>query len=240
MQVHFEEVLRLLRESDSYAAIQYIQQQGQTPEVAELYLQTALWLYNNPKDVAGMVAVSRAGIQYGLTEADRLAVDDPQAAAALRGQAKAIAYNLGANMWPGWQDEGIELTARDRQAGADAARVNLRLAVELERDDLPMCNAHWLVGAHELAAGNFQNAMKSFNTAIQHAKSARNPDFEWMCRGYRCMAARLAEPDSESATAEFDRAVIELRRLDTEDSKFFADQLESVLAYCSRNDSRNR
>jgi hypothetical protein len=233
MQVHFDQVQRLLTESDSFAAIQYIQQQGEPSEVVELYLQTALWLYNHPKNVAGMVAISRAGIQYGLTVAERLAEDDPEAATTLHGQAKAIAYNLGANMWPGWQDEGIDLTARDRQAGADAARVNLRLAVELERDDLPMCNAHWLVGAHDLAGGDYAGAIESFNTALEHARAANNPEFEWMCQGYRWMAARLAEADSEPAQTEFDRAVSELRQLDTEDATFFADQLESVFAFFS-------
>lgn len=233
MQAHFDQVQQLLTDSDSFAAIQYIEKQGDPKEVIELYLQTALWLYNSPKDVAGMVAISRAGIQYGLTEAERIRETDPEMASALRGQAKAMSFNLGANMWPGWRDEGIEITARDQQAGADAARLNLRLAIELERDELPMCNAHWLIGVHYLAAGDHVPATESFDRAVEHARAAEREDFEWMCRGYRRMNARLAERESETAKSEFEAAVTHLRQMNTEDAEFFADQIDSVFTFFS-------
>lgn len=233
MQEHFDKVRQLLADSDSFAAIQYIQNQGDPKEVVELYLQTALWLYNNPKDVAAMVAISRAGIQYGLTEAERIQESDAETAVALRGQAKAMAYNLGANMWPGWQDEGIALTARDVQAGADAAGLNLRLAIELERDALPLCNAHWLIGAHHLAAGEYAAATEAFHQGEEQGTAAERPEFEAMCRGYRWMATRLAQPDVEAAVREFAAAVAQLRKLETDDATFFADQLESVFALFS-------
>ena len=94
-----------------------------------------------------MIALARAGIHRALFEADRVPTADPDAAEALRGQAKTIAYDLGANLWPGWQDEGIVLTPADLTTGLEAARLNLRLAEQLGRPALPRCNAHWLLGA---------------------------------------------------------------------------------------------
>lgn len=224
-----DEAARLLREQDSFAAVQFIQQQGTPQEVMTLYGDITQWLYGEQKDVAGMIALSRAGIQYGLTEAERCAADQPDVASSLRGTAKALAFNLASNTWPGWNDEGITLTASDRRIGLDAARLNLRLAVELKRDHLPLCNAHWVIGAHHLADGRYDDARAAFNTAAEHARLAMNAEFEAMCNGYGAMAAILQEPDDSSHRQTFDESVGALRKLDTDDSRFFADQLESVL-----------
>jgi hypothetical protein len=224
-----DEVARLMQEQDSYAAVQFIQCQGTPEEVMRLYGDLAQWRHVELKDVAGMIALSRAGIQYGLTEADRCAADQPDLANSLRGSAKALAFNLASNTWPGWNDEGITPTESDRRIGLDAARLNLRLAVELKRDHLPLCNAQWILGAHHLADGRHDDARAAFNAAAEHARQAGSAEFEAMTRGYAAMASILQQPDNSEHRRPFDEQVATLRQLDTDDGRFFADQLESVL-----------
>ena len=65
---------------------------------------------------------------------------------------KTYSLMLSGDSWPGGKDEGIEITASDLVAGIALARQNLRLAKELKRDDEVFANAHWLLGAHQLAA----------------------------------------------------------------------------------------
>lgn len=221
------EIARLLEEQDSYAAVQYLLQQGSPEEVLRLTGDVAQWLYGERKDVVGMIAISRAGIQFGLAEAERSAGED---GAKLRGAAKALSFNLASNTWPGWNDEGIELTVSDRRVGLDAAKLNLRLAKELQRDDLPLCNAYWILGAQQLADGRLEPAQASFATAADHARGAGRPDYELMSRGYAAMTEVLAAPNS-GVHRTFDECVAGLRKLDTDDSRFFAEQLESVLEF---------
>jgi hypothetical protein len=224
-----DEAARLLTEQDSFAAVQFIQRQGPPQEVMTLYADFTQWLYNEQKDVAGMTALSRAGILYGLTEAERCNAQEAELAGALRGSAKALAFNLASNTWPGWNDEGISLTESDRRIGLDAARLNLRLAIELKRDHLPLCNAHWMLGAHHLADRRYNEARTAFNLAAEHARQANSIEFEAMSNGYAAMTLILHQPANSEHRQAFDENVTTLRKLDNEDSRFFADQLDSVL-----------
>ncbi|REJ94203.1 MAG: hypothetical protein DWQ34_08970 [Planctomycetota bacterium] len=227
-ETHFHEVANLLLTQDSFAALQYIERQGAPQEVMSLYFKTAQWLHYTNKDVAGMIAISRAGIHYGLAQAERLQESDPETAEKLRGTAKAMSFNLGANTWPGWDDEGIVVTDSDAHIGLDAAKLNLRLAIELKRDPLPLCNAHWLLGVHLMVAGEEDAAAQELQNAIEQARAAEREDFEMMCCGYVAIARFHADTNNAEHGAELDRCVAELKRIDTEDSRFFADQLVSV------------
>lgn len=238
MQAHIAEISRRMQGQDSFAAVQYVQQQGAPEDVCALFHKAALARYNDHKDVAGMIALLRAGIQYGLAEAERCIDADREQSAELKGAAKAMAYDLGSNTWPGWQDDGVSLTASDRRIGSDAARLNLRLAIELQRDHLPLCNAHWLLGAHQLADDDAPAAAGSFATAAQHAVTAGRPEFESMCHGYSALA-RYPAGGPGHALEHFARSVSELRGMQADDATFFADQLESVRRFFSAAGSDN-
>jgi hypothetical protein len=45
----------------------------------------------------------------------------------VRESAKTIAFNVGANTWPGWGDEGVEISCDQRKAGLAAAMLSHRL-----------------------------------------------------------------------------------------------------------------
>jgi hypothetical protein len=221
-----QKLWQLAQERDLFAACAEIESRGDAPMVATSYAQFANWVLSDRRDVAAMTAVSRAGIQYALSEARRCQEKDPDLAQQLKGAAKSMAYNLGANSWPGWNDQGIHLNASDLAAGLDAARLNLRLGQELKRGPGPMGNAYWLLGAQQLAARQYRQARESFDHSAMEFKSADKEDFELMARGYVSLA-RLLEGASEAAE-ELKAAVAALNGRPSEDAKFFAQQIETA------------
>ena len=226
-----EEIRRILRiaaAEDTYAACLAVEQGRSALDAARLYHAVSGAVYYQRKDVRSMISLSRAGIHRALVEADRIAESDEEAAAVLYGEAKAIAYDLGANLWPGWQDEGIELSPADLATGLEAARLNLKLAEQLERPPLPRCNAHWLLGAQLLAGGKCGSAAEHFELARQQAAAADRPEYVQMAAGYAAIARLKQDSDRSAAVAEFDAAVGTLREFKSEDATFFAKQLESV------------
>jgi hypothetical protein len=227
-QQELAEVLETAKSSGTYAAICKVVAEHSAQRASELLHAAAQAMYYQHKNVRVCVGFARAGIHHALVEAARTEPADPAVASALRGAAKAIAYDLGSNLWPGWQDEGITLTAADLETGHEAAVLNLRLAERLERPALPRCNAHWLVGAHELVRDNPEAARTQFRLAGRQAELASKPEFVEMCRGYSTLAELLGPSAPATAAAEFDAAVQALRDLKTDDAAFFADQLGSV------------
>jgi hypothetical protein len=223
-----QQIKRLLDENDSRAAAEWIETQGTPEEIVELYRQAAQCLYIEHKDVPGMIALSRSGVDYGLDEARRRALENPDLAAKLKGTAKAIAFNLGSNTWPGWNDAGIVLSDSDLRVGLDAARLNLRLAVELHRGDEPLANARWLLGAHELARGRYAAADEQFGMAARHAAAAGKRDMELMLQGYRALTDLLREPSMASARQEFAARIQALQATGSDDGKFYAGQLATA------------
>ncbi len=228
MSDQLHEIKRLLDESDSHAAADWIEAQGTPDVVVEHYRQASQWLYNEHRDVPGMIALSRSGIDFGLDEARRSAGTDPELAAKLKGTAKAMSFNLGSNTWPGWNDPGIVLSDSDLRVGLDAARLNLRLAVELQRGAEPLANAHWLLGAHELARGRYAAADAQFHTAAGHAAAAGKRDMELMLQGYQALTELLREPSAATARQAFEARIDDLQKTGNDDGKFYAGQLATA------------
>jgi hypothetical protein len=81
-------------------------------------------------------------------------------------------YNLASFSWPGWGEEGVTIGPNDAAAGLAAARSNLVMAVELEKGDLAVSRAHWMLGAHLLTAGDLEHAAAQFHRAAQSADVA--------------------------------------------------------------------
>ncbi|MCA9207318.1 MAG: hypothetical protein KDA55_03135 [Planctomycetales bacterium] len=240
-----QQILAIAESQDNFAAVAQIERQGEPLEVAKLYYQAMRSLYYQQRDLPRMIFVSQAGIRYCLAQADQVqvsaTVDPAQREAAqataekLRGFAKALAYDLGANAWPGWQEPGIEITRSDLLAGLDAARLNLRLARELSRDHDALGNARWLLGAQLLANAKANAAIVEFHQAATEFKSASKPDYEQMAHGYAAIAKRSASPnDADVAREELQQAISALKKSGTEDAKFFAEQLHSVAEYFAK------
>jgi hypothetical protein len=219
---------RLAVEADAFQAFALLEADAAPAVVGEDYSTLVREAYGKHKDVPRMIAFGHAGIQYCLREARRLEPHDPKLANTLRGLAKIIAYNLGSNTWPGWNEEGITLTATDRAFGRDAARLNLRLANELERGPEPLGNAYWLVGAHALVAGEAVAATNAFANAEREFARANKPDFVLMARGYRGLSLKSAAATRDDGEQLLQQTLRQLGDTPGDDAKFFAEQIRTA------------
>ena len=227
-----QQVVELCRTKDTFAAIAHVEAHGEPRDVAKVYAQLVIDLYGQQKDVPNMLRLGGAGVHYCLTEAERAA--DADAAGELRGMAKMMSFNLSANCWPGWEDEGITLTAGQIAQGHDFAKVNLRLANELGRSADKVASAWWLLGAHQLAAKDNAQAIASFDKAASLSTEARQEDGRLMAEGYRGIAMQASAETEAEGTKELTTAIAALRNLNTDDATFYADQLESVAKFFAK------
>jgi len=220
-----EKVCHLLDTTDSFAAMDLIESEGDPAEVAGAYSNLVRDLFGKKRDIPGMIMIGNAGIRYCLNQAQQ--ADEPELQSKLKGLAKTMAYNLSANAWPGW-DDGVSITRSDSLAALDAARLNLRLAKELDRDASVLGNAHWLVGAQHLALKQPQKAIQAFEKATQSFHQAEQPAYEAMAQGYIAIAQLTTSDDKEPSQASLAAAIKKLESMNTDDSNFFASQLATV------------
>lgn len=223
-----EATLKTWAEQDASAAFAQLEGNSPPDDVAVRYAALAQYLYNDRKDLAGMILAARAGIQFNLNRANALDATDKKAAAQHRGHAKAIAYNLGANCWPGWMDQGISITATERAIGLDAARLNLRLAVELNRPAEARGHAHWLLGAQLLAAGEFDAAGAQFTDSARHFAEAEKPTEEQMAVVYERLTRRVQQPGDAARRKALMQSLAALEALNSDDARFFAEQIRTA------------
>jgi hypothetical protein len=125
------EALRLTVAKGLDAGCGFIEATGNPVIVASAYKDFTQALYRQNKDVQHMIDAGRRGIKFALDHAARTESDDPETAAKLREIAKTISFNVGANTWPGWGDDGVEISFDQRKAGLEAAVLSLRLVNEL-------------------------------------------------------------------------------------------------------------
>src|ERR1700721_2000959 len=125
------EILQLLHEGDSFAAIEEIQKEGFPLEIAARYQALVSNLYWKAHDLQAFIAIGRAGILYCLGQS--LVSKSADEIEKLRSIAKGLAFDVGSFTWPGWEEPGINPTAADLAVGMDCAWLNLRLAIELKK-----------------------------------------------------------------------------------------------------------
>lgn len=188
--------------------------------------------YWNEKDLVGALAFARAGTQFGLQTALDFYASDPELAYELRSASKGFAYNFASFAWIGWDESGIEITSADHEAGFDAARVNLRLAIELERGDLPTSRAFWMVAAYHLADGEYNQAIDSFEQGILFAKRADALVDELLNHGYILISKMLKSPTDTSLQDDYERLKADFREI--EHGEDFILQLDTAYAVFSK------
>ncbi len=230
-----ERVYRELDAGDSFEVFERIESHRPPQDAARIYHTLVKQIYSQKRDVPRMILIGRAGIQFCLSEAKKNREADPLLASELLGLAKSMAYDVSANAWPGWQDEGVVITRTDLALGLDCARLNLRLAKELKRNEEILGNAHWLLGAQLLAGDKPSEA--EFQSAAEQFRHADKADYQEMAHGYAALARLKQNPSDELARREMTNRIRTLRTLEGPDAKFFADQLEQVSAYFLKESS---
>ena len=170
----------------------------------DAYSEAMRHAYWEDKDLAGATAIAFAGISRLLAEARGA---DSTRAEALRSGAKQLTYDLASFTWPGWDEPGIIVTPPEMRAGFAAARANLRMAQELEKGDVALARAHWILGAHQLAAGHPDEGQASFQAAAGLARRANEPAEAALAQAYEALAAVAQDP---SRAARLDEVLAEL------------------------------
>jgi len=197
-----DQILDLMSD-DAFAAIEHLNKHANSLEVVEAYKGLVLKLYWDRKDLPGVILAGLAGLQYALSAARSLEASEPELAVQLLGEAKGIAYNLASFTWAGWNEPGIVVGPTDELVGLEAAKLNLRLAIELSRGDLPLSRAHWVLGAQHLSAGQKDKAKLSFDRAAQYAGEAKANSEALLAVGYALITSDIFEPANEKATNEW-------------------------------------
>lgn len=219
------QALKILGTQDSMKAIEYIALVDDPLLAMDVFSSLSRDLYWENRNLAAALAIGRAGVQYGIVAANRVG---GEAAGELHSQSKALAYDISSFCWPGWDEAGIEIDDTELVLGQDLAKTNLRLAITLNKGNLPLSRAYWLVGAHHLAGRQYEAARRAFVLAVQFAIAAEARDQEVMLRGYIYLSDLLIDPGNSALLTEFDFV---LQELDTsrEGAKYSA-QLQTARA----------
>lgn len=213
-----------LSSEDSLSAVAVLKEAGDDFAQLQACSKVCRKLYGENKDVTGMLMVGRIGVVRALHAAGQESVS-AEVQTELKAEAKTLAYNLSANAWPGWRDEGIVIHKSDSRIGLDLARLNLRLAGELKRNSEVHGHAYWLLGAQLLVAESNKAASVAFQQSEVKFDEAKNRAGAAMAKGYQAIAD---EPTNSAAASELKSARDELLEIDSDDSRFFADQLSDV------------
>jgi len=225
-EVAHPRAIELLETQDSFAAIQSLESVGNPLEVTDAFTQTVMDLYWKKQNLAGCIAIARAGIQYALHASPVVGAEDEESGIKLRRAARAISYNLSSFAWLGWDDPDFEITNSEVQIGLDAARASLRLVEELDEDKISRSRAHWMLAAQLLATGSYEEAQAEFEKSAGYASTAEAAGEKLLAEGFICIC-QLADTEKKGSAEESLKEV--LTKLESvEDGSFFAGQLEAA------------
>jgi hypothetical protein len=196
-------VLGLLREgraAEAWAAIDEAAPELETrwPPPASGFREVGRELYRTHRAVSEYVRLQQEQIR-------RIEAEPKPDVARLTG----ALYDVASFTWPGW---GLEVGPDDARLGAAAADRCLRLRVAGNGDfTITEGMAHWVAGAHSLAAGDLRSA---------RAELAQSGD-DTLSRGYLGVVDLVERGDR----AQLDAVLRELAAADDEDSRFYREQL---------------
>ena len=174
------------------------------------------------------VPVAKLQLSYLDDAASSMEATDPDRAVEIRRFARGVAFNIASFTWPGWGDSPEPISQARQELGFQAAKRAVELAERIG-DVTP--NALWILGAHQLNAGQYDDAISSF----ERAKGlARNDFYRSMHEAWQTLTRVLAA-DDHAGLKELNTAIDELRSLDAEDAAFFADQLTTARRVYTEN-----
>lgn len=181
--------------------------------------------FHQLKNLEMSLDIAKEGINYGETQAAQS--QESEVVYAIRSQIKALHYNIASFTWPGWDDEKIEITETQTKLGFGSAQSNLAMAAELKKGNLPLSRAHWVVGAHQMAAGDLVSAKTNFEEAVKFAQKAKETPDELLSQGYILVVGLIDNPEDATALKHF--ADVKEKFSGIEYAEFFIEQLESAL-----------
>ncbi len=153
----------------AFAAIASLAEISDPMDAAHAFGESMKTAYWTQRDLGLVTAIAYAGASRLLAEAQNSGKD---AGYELRCSAKALMYDLASFTWAGWNEPGVQIRESDAAAGLAAARSNLVMAVDLDRGDLAISRAHWMLGAQQLTSGALADAAAEFQSARQRGEIA--------------------------------------------------------------------
>ena len=212
----------LLTAGNVSAAVEAITATVDTQAALEGLAQLCKRAYRDLKSVPAMTAIAWEAV--GLGHRCAVASPDSESARRYKARARAIAYNAGANCWPGWGDP-VEISSSDIAEGLKLAERSYEIVEELGLGDKEFGSALWLVGALQMAAGQLSAATAQFLRAEEAFHAAQLPVCAAMAQGYAALANKIS-PESHLRGTESLAAIIQsLRAIESREAHFFADQL---------------
>ena len=216
-------ILRLLADGDSAAVIEELAARPDRVVAAKAVHQAMRDAYWKQKDLGTAIILGRIGVQYSLSTA---AAVDGELAGALRSAAKAICYDLASFTWPGWDEPGIAVGPSDLAIGLDAGKANLRLGVELNKGDLALSRACWMLAGHYLARPEYERARELYDRAAKYAVAVKAKADELLSLGFGFLTDLLRSPEVGEASRRIDEVKLLLKPL--EDGEMFIGQIETA------------
>jgi len=184
-----DDVLTLIDQRSPLAVVELVSA-GDPSKALAAIRSAVVTLYWTRKDLPRVVTVSVAAMSVGLAKVGSL--KDASALNALLSEVKGLAYNLGSFTWLGWGEAGIAPGATDIAIGLEAARLNLNLAIDLRKGDLPVAQAYWLLGAQSIAAGRLDDALRYFDESASYAFKAEAPNEVALARAFAGLTGAAA------------------------------------------------
>jgi hypothetical protein len=212
----------LLSAGNVSAAVAAITAITDTQAALEALAQLCQRAYRDLKSVPTMTALAWEAVGFALKCA--AASPDPEPASRYKGRARTIAYNAGANCWPGWGD-AVEIKPADIAEGLKLAERSYELVGELGLGDKAIGTSLWLVGALQMAAGRSSTAIAQLLRAEEAFQAAQLPVPAAMARGYVALAEKARQESHLRGTESLATIVHSLRDMESREAQFFADQL---------------
>ena len=206
------------------AAIAALAEVIDTAALSDAYREAMRTAYWEEHDLHVVIAVAYAGISRLLAAAADPGTGE-EAEYTLRSAAKGLTYDLASFTWPGWDEPGIDIDPSMAAAGLAAARTNLAMAHGLDKGDLAVSRAQWMLGAHLLTARDLEGASISFEEAADRARAAHEETDAALAEAFGALTTVVADP---SANAGYEAALNRLRLLDGGEG--FVGQVETARA----------
>ncbi len=129
-------------------------------QVAQNVRKTFYW---EKKDLATYVVLTK----HLLATAIENHKNGGEFAEAFRGRVLGLGYDLASMTWPGWDEDGIDMTEEFRKDGLAASKYILDLAISSKAPVETLFNSYWIYGAHLLTDKNNLGAIGAWQKCAE-------------------------------------------------------------------------
>jgi len=174
------------------------------------------------KELDAYILMARTVFDAALALAEKF----PEQSDGYRTVALNTSFNIAAACWPGWEDAHPNISAEQRALALAMCRFNVATGESLDKPPDRRSNGNWILGAHLLAGGEYDEARESFRAAAAFGEQAGSKDSALMNRGWMLVCDILSGDGTKRD--ELTALTAELESLG-EDGKFYAGQYEPAL-----------